>query len=248
MVMKGKSLCWMGSAVFLMVAVSPLMCQEQQRAASPESVGPPLATSPTSQESEPGQPRLQRRNPRYRLCKGDVLDLNFPFTPEFNQTITVQPDGYITLRGLGDLHVEGRTLPELTETLRTAYGKILHDPALTVDLKDFEKPYFIVTGEVGHPGKFDLRGDTTVTQAIAVAGGLTSAAKHSQVLLFRNVSDDWVEAKVLNLKHMLHARNLTEDVHLQPGDLIFVPKNTVSKISSFIPRPSLGAYLGAYNW
>ncbi len=136
----------------------------------------------------------------------------------------------------------------MTETLRAAYSKILHDPTLTVDLKDFEKPYFIVTGEVGHPGKFDLRGDTTVTQAVAVAGGLTSSAKHSQVLLFRGVSDNWVEVKKLDLKRMLQAKNLTEDVHLQPGDLVFVPKNTVSKISSFIPRPSVGAYLNPYGW
>ena len=246
--MKGKNLWWMGNAVFLMVAVSPVVCQEQQRVASPESVGPPTATLPAGQQSEPGQPKLQRRNPRYRLCKGDILDLHFPFTPEFNQTVTVQPDGYITLHGLGDLHVEGTTLPELTETLYAAYSKILHDPTLTVDLKDFEKPYFIVTGEVGHPGKFDLRGDTTVTQAVAVAGGLTSSAKHSQVLLFRGVSDNWVEVKKVDLKRMLQAKNLAEDLHLQPGDLVYVPKNTVSKISSFIPRPSVGAYLNPYGW
>lgn len=246
--MKGKCVWWMGNAVFLMVAVSPVVCQDQPRVASPESAGPTTATMPADQQSEPGQPRLQRRNPRYRLCNGDVLDLNFPFTPEFNQTVTVQPDGYISLHGLGDLHVEGKTLPELTETLRAAYGKILHDPTLTVDLKDFQKPYYIVTGEVGHPGKFDLRGDTTVAQAVAVAGGLTSSAKHSQVLLFRGVSDNWVEVKQLDLKRMLQTKNLAEDVHLQPGDLVFVPKNFVSKISSFIPRPSLGAYLGAYTW
>jgi len=241
--MKGKSLWWMGNAVFLMVAVSPVVCQEQQRVASPESAGPVTATLPADQQSEPGQPKLQRRNPRYRLCNGDVLDLNFRFTPEFNQTVTVQPDGYITLHAVGDLHVEGKTLPELTETLRAAYSKILHDPTFTVDLKDFEKPCFFVTGEVGRPGKYDLRGDITVTQAVAMAGGLTSSSKHSQVLLFRGVSNNLVEVKKLDLKRMLQAKNLVEDWHLQPGDLVFVPKNTVSKISSFIPRSSLGAYV-----
>jgi polysaccharide export outer membrane protein len=97
------------------------------------------------------------------LCKEDILDLNFPFTPEFNQTVTVQPDGYITLRAVGDLHVEGQTVPEVTQSLRTAYGKILRDPVITIALKDFDKPYFIVSGEVARPGKFDLRSDTTVT-------------------------------------------------------------------------------------
>jgi polysaccharide export outer membrane protein len=248
MVMKGKHLGWVASAVFLVATVSPAVGQEQQPVTSPESVGPPPATSPASQPSEIGQPKLQRRNPRYRLCNGDVLELNFRFTPEFNQTVTVQPDGFITLHVLGDMHVEGKTLPELTETLRAAYGKILHNPTFTVDLKDFEKPYFIVAGEVGRPGKYDLRGDTTVMQAVAMAGGLTSSSKHSQVLLFRGVSDDWVEVKQVDLKHMLKAKTLAEDLHLQAGDLVFVPKNTVSKISSFIPRPSLGAYLTPYGW
>jgi polysaccharide export outer membrane protein len=82
-------------------------------------------------------------------------------TPEFNQTVTVQPDGYITLRNVGDLRQQGHTLPELTESIKMAYSKILHDPVISVDPKDFEKPYFVVGGQVGKPGKFDWRGDVT---------------------------------------------------------------------------------------
>ena len=115
-------------------------------------------------------PVLQHRNRRYQLHSADVLELNFPFTPEFNQTVTVQPDGYITLRSVEGIRVEGQTLPEVTNSLQTAYAKILHEPVINVELKDFEKPYFIVGGEVGHPGKFDLRGETRATEAVAIAG------------------------------------------------------------------------------
>ena len=114
-------------------------------------------------------PVLQHRNHRYQLHSADVLELHFPFTPEFNQTVTVQPDGFITLRGIDDIHVEGLTLPEVSNSLRIAYGRILHEPMINIELKDFEKPYFVVGGEVGHPGKFDLRGETTVAQAVAIA-------------------------------------------------------------------------------
>lgn len=218
-------------------------CQDQGN----QAVGPmSSATTQVSNEGVPenrGHPALQRRDPRYTVRKGDVLDLNFPFTPEFNQTVTVQPDGYITLRGAGDLRVEGQTTPQLVEQVRTAYGGSLHDPVVTVDVKDFEKPYFIVSGEVEHPGKFDLRGDTTVTQAVAIAGGFTSSAKHSQVLLFRPVSDEWVEVKKINVKKMLRSADLSEDVHLRPGDMLFAPKNSLSKIAPFIPRPGLGLWL-----
>src|SRR5262245_7482142 len=127
-------------------------------------------------------PTLQTRHPRYLVRPGDILELNFPFTPEFNQTVTVQPDGYVTVRGLGDLHIQDKTVPDIIEAMRTAYGKILRDPVITIELKDFEKPYFIVGGEVAHPGKYDYRGDTTILQAVAVAGDFKSGSRSSQVL------------------------------------------------------------------
>jgi len=183
-----------------------------------------------------------RRNWRYRINPSDTLELTFSLTPEFNQSVTVQPDGYISLRDVGDLQVAGKTLPEFTEAVKLAYSKILHDPVISVDPKDFEKPYFIVGGQVGKPGKFDLRSDVTVTQAIAIAGGFTDASKHSQVLLFRRVSDQWTEAKIINVKKMLNSRDLQEDPDLRPGDMLFVPKNALSKIKPFLPTTSVGAF------
>ena len=94
-------------------------------------------------------------------------------------------------------------------------------------------------GEVGKPGKYELRTDTTVIEAIEIAGGFTHQAKHSQVLLFRRVNDDLVEARVFNLKKMLKEKNLSEAAELRPGDLVFVPQNSVSKIEPFLSKPAL---------
>src|SRR5438093_7217466 len=205
----------------------------------------PLAGRPnlsgTNQE-----PAFQERFPRYRLRAGDVLELNFPFTPEFSQSVIVQPDGYINLRGVGEIRVQDKTTPEVVEVLRAAYGKILRDPAITVELKDFEKPYFVVGGEVAKPGKYDLRGDMTVVEAVTVAGGVTDKSKTSKVLLFRRVSDDWVEVKEVDMKRMLRERDLSEDLHLHPGDMILVPKSALSKITRFIPVPTLGLYFNPF--
>jgi polysaccharide export outer membrane protein len=199
---------------------------------------------PDTGKSAPSTSTLEfgTRYPRYKIGSGDSFDVSFELSPEFNQTVTVQPDGFITLRGVGDVNVAGQNVPELTQTLKTAYGKILNDPQIVVMLKDFEKPYFIADGQVGRPGKYDLRGDVTVTEAVAMAGGFTEASKHSQVLLFRRVSDEWVEAKVINVKKMLKDGNLHEDMHLHPGDMIVVPKNTMSKIQRYIPSSSMGAF------
>ena len=204
---------------------------------------PVVSDAPATAKSAGGSEGFQTRKPRYKLAPGDSFDLNFDLSPEFNQTgVAVQPDGYVTLRGVGDVKVKGLTVPELAQKIRTAYGKILNDPVVSVILKDFEKPYFVADGQVGKPGKYDLRGEVTLTQAVAIAGGFTDAAKHSQVLLFRRVSDHWTEAKIFNLKRMEKTGNLKEDPVLHPGDMLFVPKNTLSKIERYIPTSSLGTF------
>jgi polysaccharide biosynthesis/export protein len=188
------------------------------------------------------RPALQQRDPRYRLCASDVMALTFANTPEFDQTVNVQPDGFISLTGLNDVHVEGMTTAEAATAIKSAYSKILENPQLSIELKDFNKPYFMVNGQVYKPGKFDLRGYTTASQAIALAGGFQDTAKHSQVLLFRRANDSWYEVKTLDMKSILQGHNVNEDPEIRPGDLLFVPQNLISKIKKFIPNYGMGAY------
>ena len=190
----------------------------------------------------PPGPDLPHREQRYRLCPSDVIALTFPLTPEFNQTVSIQPDGFASLTGAGSVRLQGLTATESEGAIRAAYAGILHEPIVSVDLKDYNKPYFIVGGEVGHPGKFDLRGETSATEAIAIAGGFNDASRHSQVLLFRRVNDSWYQVKPLNLKRILQGRNVSEDPEIEPGDMLYVPQNTLSKVKKFIPSSGLGAY------
>lgn len=214
------------------LALSLCVCLAQQA----------VSNTPAAKSSG-GSQGFQTRTPRYKIAPGDSFDVNFELSPEFNQSaVSVQPDGYVTLRGVGDVKVKGLTVPELTQKIRAAYGKILNDPVVSVILKDFEKPYFVADGQVSKPGKYDLRGSVTLTQAVAIAGGFTDSAKHSQVLLFRRVSDQWTEAKIFNLKKMEKSGNLKEDPLLHPGDMLFVPKNFLSKIDHYIPTSSMGTF------
>jgi polysaccharide export outer membrane protein len=206
------------------------------------TTGTNAASIPAASTDQPAG--LHERNPRYQLRKGDSFDLDLSFSPEFNQTVAVQPDGYVTLKGVGSVFVEGQTVPELTETLKTAYAKILHDPVIAISLRDFEKPYFIAAGQVGRPGKYDLRSSLTITEAVAIAGGFNEKSKHSQVVLYRPVPGGGFEAKVVDIKKLLATRNLSEDLRLQPGDLVYVPQNTFSKVRPYIPTPNTG--IGAY--
>lgn len=207
----------------------------------PERLG--RATSQPDGADGTGNPVLGReRRPLYRFAQSDLLDISFAFAPEFNQTVSVQPDGFISLKEVGHLVAEGLTAPQLEQVIARAYGNVLHDPQVTVILKDFDRPYFIASGEVGRPGKYELRGNTTISGAVAIAGGFTQQSKHSQVVLFRRISPELVETRVLNVKQMLKRRNLTEDPYLQPGDYVFVPRSVISNIMRFMPATNLGMY------
>jgi polysaccharide biosynthesis/export protein len=248
-----KSNIWFTLPVLILAILScapPSPAQENVAAANGSSVGP--AAPKHKEQAPPGvadadRPELQRRTSRYRLCASDVLALTFPLTPEFDQTVNVQPDGYVSLSGAGDVHLEGLTTQESVIVVQAAYAKILHDPMLTIELKDFNKPYFTVGGQVYKPGKFDLRGYTTATQAVAMAGGFMDSAKHSQVLLFRRVNNDWFEVKNLDLKHILQGHDVNEDPEIRTGDMLFVPQNFISKIKKFLPNSSFGGYYSLYQ-
>ncbi len=206
------------------------------------SVATAIVNSHTGTADSSDQPDLPRRNPRYRLCASDVLSLTFPLTPEFNQTVNIEPDGFVALSGAGSVHLEGMTTDEAVAAIRTAYAKVLRDPIITLELKDFNKPYFIVSGQVNRPGKYDLRGYTSATEAVAEAGGFNDAARHSQVLLFRRVDDEWYAVRSLDLKRILEGRDLNEDAQIESGDLLYVPQNLISKVRKFIPSSGVGAY------
>jgi polysaccharide biosynthesis/export protein len=185
------------------------------------------------------------RRPLYRLQPSDVVEVSFTVAPEFNQTVTVQPDGYVMLKDAGGVQAQGLSLQEFDEVVRKAYQGYLHDPEPAVALKQFLQPSFVVGGQVGKPGKYELRTDTTVAEAVQIAGGFTPQAKHSQVVLFRRVDDNLVESRLLNLKKMLKGKGLKEDMHLQPGDMVFVPQNAMSKIAQFLSKPSVSMYMNS---
>jgi len=198
---------------------------------------------PSEADGERSPALTGERRPLYRLQKSDVIEIEFPFSPELDETVAVQPDGFLSLRDAKAVYAEGATVSGLEETIRHAYAGILHEPEVTVLLREFDKPYFIAAGEVVHPGKYELRSDTTVTEAVAIVGGFTRGAKHSQVVLFRRSSAGMVETHLLDVKFMLRQKDLREDIHLRPGDMLFAPQNLISKIKPYMPVSGLSLYL-----
>jgi protein involved in polysaccharide export with SLBB domain len=239
--------------IFLLAPASlPAQNQPNSTRATPTAAtgsapsAPPAATMTrsTATDQSPVQTDMPRRNPRYKIQRDDVISITFPLSPEFDQaSVTVQPDGYVNLQEVGGIYVQDLTVPELVDALKKAYSTILHDPIINVDLIDFQRPYFLVSGQVGKPGQYDLRHDTTVAEAIATAGGLAPTAK-TQVFVFHRVSQDWTEVKKLNLKDVLNGKNANEDAYLSPGDMVYVPEKFITKFRKYVPY-GFGTSIGA---
>jgi len=203
--------------------------------------GTPIFSLPDTQGVHRVAPNAQlvRRGAPYRLRQGDVLGLSFQLCPEFNQDVTVQPDGEISPRGVNPVNVEGQSLDEVTKSLTRTYTSIMREPVIAVALKDFEKPYFIAAGEVAKPGKYDLRSSMTITEAVAIAGGFDKDAKHSQVVLFRPVGDETFQSRVIDVKKLLAERDLNLDAHVLPGDVLYVPKSKMSMVRPYLPSTNV---------
>jgi polysaccharide export outer membrane protein len=222
------------AAVFLCVAPSMVSAQGG-KALSTTAATSTKAENSSDSQPDAGQPQLQRRNPRYKVQHSDTLSIAFPLSPEFDQPkAVVQPDGYINLQGAGSVHIEGLTVPEVVDALKKAYAGMLHDPIIDVDLIDFQKPYFMVSGQVGKPGEYELRHETTIAEAIAMAGGFAPTAK-TQVFFFHRVSPDWVEVKKYNVNDIMHGKNPNEDPRLAPGDMIIVPEKFITRFRKYVP-------------
>lgn len=185
--------------------------------------------------------RLEHR-PRYILQPGDVISLNYRYTPEYNQTVTVQPDGYVTLDIVGDVKLGGLTLDQAHDDIIEHASSRLNHPELDLNLKDFQHPYFVVAGEVVKPGKFELRENTTALQAIMEAGGFRDSAKDTKVLLFRRINQDTAEVHQLNLHDINKTADLEHDAELQPGDMLLVTRNKLEHFSRFMKATNLGLY------
>lgn len=184
-----------------------------------------------------------RQRPRYTLRPGDVVELQYRYTPELNQTVTVLPDGFVNLNLIGNLKVSDLTVEQTHDLIVQKAQARLNDPDLNLILRDFQHPYIVVAGEVTTPGKMDLRETTTAMQAILLAGGFKESAHSNQVLLFRKINSDTAEVKVLKLTNIHKTAQLEQDAQLEPGDMLLVPRNKLENVSRYMKLFNIGAYI-----
>jgi polysaccharide biosynthesis/export protein len=224
----------------VLMAVGPALAQAPQPAPA-QQVPQPAPEQVPLQEPPVGQgPATAPVESFYKLQASDVVFVKYRYTPEYDATVTVRPDGFITLPIVGEVRVAGLTVADARREVVKYASQRLRDPELTLELKDFLKPRFVVGGQVDKPGQFELRGRVTVLEAIAMAGGFKNSAKHSQVVLFRRYDDQRALTRVINAKKLQKANSVAEDPDLRAGDFLFVPQNNLSKIERLVPFTTIG--------
>ncbi|MGH9160009.1 MAG: polysaccharide biosynthesis/export family protein [Vicinamibacteraceae bacterium] len=232
-------------AMAVQASVPAMAGQPQDPAAAAAELLEGARPSGSGNSTEARDPAATAVESFYRLQPSDVFDVKYRYTPEYDATVMVRPDGYITLPIVGEVRVGGLTTTEARRAIVTQASARLREPEITVELKDFQKPRIFVGGQVGNPGEFELRGRVTLLEAIAMAGGFTRSSKHSQVVLFRRYDDERMVTRLVDAKALERPEHMVESPVLLPGDFIFVPQNRLSKVERFVTFGTLGWVVNA---
>ena len=174
--------------------------------------------------------------PAYRLYPGDDLDIAVPTAPELNKTVTIQPDGRISLPLIQPVMVADRTTVEAQDALDQAYSAQLRRPEVFITVKTAVPIKVFVGGEVDKPGVYDMPGDINALQAVIQAGGFKTTAKTDKVIVIRRTSDGRAMMRTVDLKQGVAHPGRTDLVPLRRFDIIFVPRTGLASAGVFMQQ------------
>lgn len=174
--------------------------------------------------------------PPYRIYPGDQLDISIPSAPELSKTVTVQPDGRVSLQLIHEVMAADRTTGELERTLDEAYAAQLVRPEVFVDVKSASPLKVFVGGEVDKPGVYDMPGDINALQAVIEAGGFRPTARRSEVIIIRRGADGRAMMRTADLARGLAAPGRSDLVPLRRFDIVYVPPTGLARAGVFMSQ------------
>lgn len=195
--------------------------------------------------------------PEYKLGFGDVVEIKFFNNDQFNELVSVRPDGRITMEKIGDIFVTGMTPSKLDSLITVTYADIIINPDVTVFVRQFGGYKIYVLGEVNSPGGYALERNMTVLQALAASGGFKTTARLGNVMVLRQGKNGAVDAFKIDVTDFLNGENInleTEDLYLQPQDILYVSSTFIADVSTFLTQvydgllPPVDVYLRALWW
>ena len=212
-------------------------------------------------QSAPGQPAYIERSdifetaelrraataPSYRLYRGDTVAIkavgfdsgdadagDAKLSGSGIDGFTVGIDGYVQLPFVGNVKMEGLTLDEAKEVLMESLTQYLRIPDLSLLITSYGPRKVYVMGEVAHPGLVNLSIDNmNAYAALASAGGWTSRGRSTRTQIIR-VIDGTMYYRRLDMKKYIKKHDLTQNVMVEDGDIIYVPSSNGFKFNEDI--------------
>jgi len=157
----------------------------------------------------------------YRIGVEDVLDILVWKNTELTRTVNVRPDGMISLPLINDLQAAGLTPRQLQEIIAKSYVNWFTDLDISVSVREVHSIKISVLGMVKEPGRYELRSQTTVLDALALAAGFSDFAKRDKIFVIRRSGGlssriDFDYLKIL-------AGDVSANFPLLPDDIVIVP-------------------------
>lgn len=170
----------------------------------------------------------------YVIGYGDALDIQFFYNREFSKIdVKVRPDGKISYPYVGEIRVAGMTATMLDSVLTVRFSEIIRDPDITVMVREFQERYIYVIGEVQKPGGYSIEMGGSLMRALTLAGGPNSKGKRTSVLIIRRVAPDRIVGMQIDIQELLDGHNFALDIPLEPFDIVYVPKNWISRVEDY---------------
>lgn len=173
-------------------------------------------------------------SPSYRLFRGDTLSIlavGFPDGIGIDK-ITVGLDGYVQLPYVGSVKMEGLTLDEAKTVLMDSLTQYLRIPDLSLVITSYGPRKVYVMGEVNKPGVQDMAIDNmNAYAALATAGGWARKGRSTRIQIMR-VVDGTMYYRTLNMKAYTVKHDLTQNVEIEDGDIIYVPRSNGIKLDT----------------
>jgi polysaccharide export outer membrane protein len=192
----------------------------------------------TQQPTQPPQAAMSVQpvplNAAYTIQPGDTLDIKFFYNPELNETVSVRPDGYISLQLVDEVKASGLEPRQLTKQLTELYSRDLKKPVVTVIVKSFEGQRVYVGGEVNQQGLITMPVGLTALQAVMQSGGFKVTAQPGETLVIRKGPDRRPVPIKVDLQSLIDGGGNGGDFRLQAEDIVFVPKSAIAKANQFV--------------
>ena len=174
--------------------------------------------------------KLEENTSKYTLGVNDVIEVEISRHPEVSGQYVLNNEGKIQYEFVGDVELAGLTKQEATQKLKEELGKFIILPEVLVKIAGYNSKIVYVVGEVGHPGKIYMQGDTiTVREALVQAGLPLLSAKTTKGSLITPSADGNPFQKNFNVYKLLYKGDLRENLVMQPGDTLYLPPTIMAK-------------------